>query len=59
MTVAIEWTMRENLRAQLHVLLKRNRRLPKDFERLAETLATFVTVVSTELPSGGLPGCRS
>jgi hypothetical protein len=32
----------------------RYRRLAKDFENLAETLATFVTVASTSWPSGGL-----
>ena len=56
MTVAIEWTMRENLRAQLHVLLKRNRRLPKDFESLAKTLATFVTIASIQLALRRLAG---
>ena len=56
MTVAIDWIMRENLPAQLRVLLKRNRRLPKDFESLAETLATFVTVVSTQLALRRLAG---
>jgi len=53
---AIDWIMRENLPAQLRVLLKRNRRLPKDFESLAETLATFVTVVSTQLALRRLAG---
>jgi transposase len=33
----------------------RNRRLAKDFENLAETRATFVTLASIHLPSGGLP----
>jgi len=37
----------------------RNRRLAKDFENLAETLATFVTLASIHLPSGGLTGSRS
>jgi transposase len=38
----------------------RNRRLAKDFEDLAETLATLVTVASIQLAlrSGGLPGRR-
>ena len=31
------------------MLLKRDRRLPKDFESLAETLATFVTLASIQL----------
>jgi hypothetical protein len=35
----------------------RNRRLAKDFENLAETLATFATPAS--IHSGGLPGRRS
>jgi Putative transposase of IS4/5 family (DUF4096) len=34
------------------------RRLAKDFENLAETLATFVTLASIQLASGGLPGSR-
>ena len=34
----------------------RNRRPANDLEKLAETLATFITVASTSLPSGGLPG---
>ena len=37
----------------------RNRRLAKDFENLAETLATFVTFASISLPLGGSPGSRS
>ena len=37
----------------------RNRRLAKDFENLAETLATFVTLASIQLLSGGLPERRS
>ena len=31
----------------------------KDFENLAVTLATFVTLASISLPSSGLPGDRS
>jgi transposase len=34
----------------------RNRRLAKDFENLAETLATFVILASIQLPSGGSAG---
>ena len=34
----------------------RDRRLAKDFENLAVTLATFVTLASS-FPSGGLQGC--
>jgi hypothetical protein len=35
-------------------LFGRNRRLTKDFENLAKTLATFGTVAFTSWPSGGL-----
>jgi hypothetical protein len=59
MTVAIDWTMRETPARSVARASQAGPAFPKDFERLAETLATFVTVVSTELPSGGLPGCRS
>jgi hypothetical protein len=34
----------------------RNRRLARDFQNLADTLATFVTLASIWLASGGLPG---
>jgi hypothetical protein len=37
----------------------RNRRLAKDFENLTETVATFVTIASIQLPSGGLPECKA
>ena len=37
----------------------RNRRLAKDFENLAETLATWVPSPLSSLPSGGSPGRRS
>jgi len=37
----------------------RNRRLAKDVENLAETLATFVNPRPSSFPSGGLPGSRS
>ena len=37
----------------------RNRRLAKDFENLAETLATFVTLASIQLALRRLPGSRS
>jgi transposase len=33
----------------------RNRRLAEDFENLADTLATFVTLASIQLPSDGWP----
>jgi hypothetical protein len=36
----------------------RNRRLAKDFENLAETLATFVTLASIQLALRRLPGCK-
>jgi len=38
---------------------ERNRPLAKDFENLAETLATFVTPLTSSLSSGGLPERRS
>jgi hypothetical protein len=34
----------------------RNAALPKDFEKVVETLATFVTLAPSSLPSGGSPG---
>jgi transposase len=37
----------------------RNRWLAKDFENLAEALATFATLASIQLAPGGLPGRRS
>jgi len=37
----------------------RNRRLAKDFENLAETLAPSLLSRPSSLPSGGLPGRRS
>ena len=37
----------------------RSWRLAKDFENLAETLATFFTLASSSSLSGGLPGRRS
>jgi Transposase DDE domain len=37
----------------------RNRRLAKDFENLAETLATFVTLASIQVARRRLAGCRS
>src|SRR5262249_20297700 len=38
--------------------LGRNRRLAKDFENLADTLATFVPSLPSNSPSGGSPGGR-
>jgi transposase len=37
----------------------RNRRVAEDFENLAVTVATFVTLAQIRLPSGGLRGHRS
>ena len=37
----------------------RNRRLAKDFENLTETVSTFVTIASIQLPSGGLLECKA
>ena len=37
---------------------RRNRRLAKDFENLAETLATFVTIASVQLALRRWPGPR-